>query len=264
MKTKHIIFLVLVVLASLSGVIFLMKSKDNPASNKRRQETATPHKSPNHPSLKSAKTRENQTPAPRRTLDLREIEDIDLRKLKFEKNFLNGDQSELIFRARFNRGDSFSSWANAASDLFLINHHAGGRWKIHDKEGNTVCDLPNDLEIDGKRYMLGYWLWYNNKCLVGVMYHDIYPNDDYDEADDSRLFLFQINAKEKTGNLLEIETPKVKLNHVVRIDAITPEGYLVLSDVSTSEYYPSGKFVYEEMDYETNEKFLGVFEVYEK
>jgi len=163
----------------------------------------------------------------------------------------------------------FESWLNPRGDLVLINvYYSTSRkssYRIHDTSARLVCYAPDRATLDGNEHLLSFWLWQDDRTLVGIMCH--YKDaDDTESADKVQIFAYTINPSKQSGELIPLETPEVPEGHVLRLDGVTKEGYLVLSDVFSGNDYPVRKFSFSNTQFRKttfmgDEKFLGCFEI---
>ena len=169
----------------------------------------------------------------------------------------------------FGGGSRFESWKNPRGDLILVNStyskDGHSRFGIFDTQATLVCTVPERHVDAGEEYLLSFWLWKDERTLVGTMCHYKNP-DDTESADKARIFAFLVDKTAKTGKLIPVETPAIPPGHAIRLEGITKDGRLVLSDVFSGNDLPNRKFVFGKTKYSANpimgrEKFLGSFEL---
>jgi hypothetical protein len=171
-----------------------------------------------------------------------------------------------ILENKFPEGNLFVSWLNPDQNLILVNHSKWRYpWAVYDLNGNLILSAPSGVKIGDRNYRVIDWIWKDNQHLVSIMCHFVYPypDKDYQEVDDVKMFVFKCTTESSNSFILnEVNLPKVPYDHLIRIEGVTREGYLVLSDVeSTTASRTGDKFSLPDNNYGEDEKFLGVFDI---
>ena len=195
-------------------------------------------------------------------LELKKINDLNMQTLTIRQWLGNDQEGFLLLQDKFSEGNLFKSWINPAGNLVLVKHEKWNKsWAVCDTNGKIITDVPNGVRIGDKVYGGVNWIWKDSQHLVGIMGHDIYPSDDYDEIDEVKMFVFKCANSVESTILKEVQLPRVAFDHMVRIDGISNEGYLILSDVFSDVSSTSQKFSLSDNTYRKDEKFLGVYDI---
>ena len=125
--------------------------------------------------------------------------------------------------------------SNADRSLFLV-HHGNGRYTIYNANGEKVENAPG-WETGGTGGIT--WHWRDDSSLVGSLERTppLIPNS-YPETDarpeSVELYGYTVGSG---GNPLRMATPPVSDGLLIRLEKVTANGELVLSEVSPDNFY---------------------------
>ncbi len=154
------------------------------------------------------------------------------------------------------------SWLNPGGNLFLYSR-GGEPMKIYNMSIELKAVLPRVVMLDKTRYEISRWVWKNNDVLVGMGLHDINENKMDEEVvsvDVAAIFMVDIRNPEVVINL---ESPQIAKGRIVRLDGISADGGLILSEALPSnwmDFYRSGPD-YDRNQYQEGERQLGIFDL---
>jgi hypothetical protein len=186
------------------------------------------------------------------------LERIDMQVDSSAPAFRNADKQSgfRVMEGKIPGGNDWSSWQSPNEKLVLVAIPGGQKYRIYDCNAALKCEPPNMVAINGKTFFVENWLWKDDNALVGYAIHD--PNvgtgDESGNIDDTKVLLYH---PDDPLSVRPLASPKIEKGHVVRLEGISKEGWLILSQVIPRNADVLGQ----RYPYEDGEKMLGAFEI---
>lgn len=116
-------------------------------------------------------------------------------------------------------------------------HHGSGRYVVYDRDGSHAQAIPM-FRFPGAGTVA--WHWKDSSSLVGVVdFSDWDGKPRYPDSDvlPSSTSFVLYRSEQGTNTLYALDAPKPHGTLVLRIEGVTAQGGLLLSEVSAQEYY---------------------------